>query len=347
MGRSIWSRYDALRDGASNGGTAVLDSPLDEAPSATFVEPFEALFHRHFKTLHHLLTAHTRPGLALLVCSANRLEASGWYPAQQDTIRPLVLGRHAEAGVFLPHDPRLSLRHLALLLHRTDGTSAPRFRVCDLRTALAFTGEDGRPLQAVESAAPQLLRCASFAILLFPTGAPADPWPEDPDAAWQQVPPRVYVEASSAEPDRWLARQRLEPDSPPPSSGDTLALTFPGPIRPSASTDDDKGPARGEISIRSPRGHARLRLGIPEARQGVLLGRYERCDGGGLPLLDDASLSRVHLLLIELDGGLYAVDTASKNGSWFGSQRIEALRLQTGSMLTLARDVQVEWRPYH
>ncbi len=346
MSRSIWSRDEALRDDASNDGTAVLNVPFDEAPSATLVEPFEALFHRHFKTLHPLLTAHTRPGLALVVCSADRLEASGWYPAQEDTIRALVLGRHNEAGVFLPRDPRLSLRHLALLLHRTDRTSAPRFRVCDLRTPLAFTGEDGRPLQAVESTGPQLLRCASYAILLFPTGVPADPWPESPDEAWQRVPPRVYAEAATAAPDRWLARRHLESDLPSSRSCDTIALTFPGPVRPSVSTED-RGPARGEISIRSPRGRARLRLGVEEARQGVLLGRYDRCDGGGLPLLDDAMLSRVHLLLIEIDGGLYAIDTASKNGSWHGSQRIEALRLQTGSTLTLARDVQVEWRPYH
>ncbi len=344
MTRAIWSRYEPLRDHALNDATLGLGTRAIGSPPMAVEDPFDALFRRHYPTLHRLLAAHAAPGLAFLVCSADRLEASAWCAARPDAIHALIVGRHNQADVFLPSDPRLSLRHLALLLQRADGPSAPRFRVCDLRTPLAFADEDGRPLEAVEAAGPLLLRCASFAILLFPTGA-GEAWPEDPDEAWKRVPPRVYAEASPADPARWLARPSPNVPPAPPPPGSTLALTLPGPVLPSARPDT--GPARGEILLRSPRGRARLRLGVRDAQQGVLLGRYERCDGGGLPLLEDASLSRVHLLLIELDGRLYAVDTSSKNGSWCGTQRIEATALQPGIALSLARDVQVEWRPYH
>lgn len=347
MTRAIWSRYEPLRDDASNDATIALSVRVGGSPPALVEEPFDSLFRRHYPTLRRLLSAHAGPGLAFLVCSAERLEASAWYAARPDATHALIVGRHNQADVFLPSDPRLSLRHLALLLHRAEGPSAPRFRVCDLRTPLAFADEQGHPLQAVEAAGPLLLRCASFAVLLFPTETGRETWPEDPDEAWARVPPRAYAEASPAEPGRWLARARLTVDPPAPAPSDsTLALTFPGPMLPSA-TPDEAGPARGEVYVSSPRGRARLRIGMREARQGVLLGRYQRCDGGGLPLLDDASLSRVHLLLIELDGTLYAIDTASKNGSWCGTRRIEAEPLHPGIALTLARDVQVEWRPYH
>jgi hypothetical protein len=346
MSRSIWSRYEPLRDEASNDATIALSVCVGGSPPALVEGPFDSLFRRHYPTLRRLLSAHAGPGLAFLVCSAERLEASAWYAARPDAIHALIVGRHNQADVFLPSDPRLSLRHLALLLHPAEGKAAPRFRVCDLRTPLAFRDEDGRPLQSVEAAGPLLLRCASYAILLFPTGVPDDSWPEDPDEAWARVPPRVYAEASPAEPGGWQERRlQVVPPAPPPP-GSTLALALPGPILPSA-TADDSAPARGEILLSSPRGRVRLRLGVRDARQGVLLGRYERCDGGGLPLLDDNSLSRVHLLLIELDGGLYAIDTSSKNGSWCGPQRIEATALHPGMALRLARDVQVEWHPYH
>ena len=79
----------------------------------------------------------------------------------------------------------------------------------------------------------------------------------------------------------------------------------------------------------------------------MLLGRYERCDTAGLPVLANPSLSRVHLLVIELDGALYAVDTASKNGSWLGSIPMRCTRMLPGLQVRLAHDAAVEWRAFH
>jgi hypothetical protein len=106
-------------------------------------------------------------------------------------------------------------------------------------------------------------------------------------------------------------------------------------------------PARGELIVRSDAGRVALRLGARAARQGVLLGRYARCDTAGLPVLSNPSLSRVHLLLVELDGVLYAVDTASTNGSWLDSRALRSVRMQPGVRVRLADDATVEWRVFH
>jgi hypothetical protein len=64
-------------------------------------------------------------------------------------------------------------------------------------------------------------------------------------------------------------------------------------------------------------------------------------------VLIDAVLSRVHLLVLELDGALYAIDTASTNGSWCGRDRVRATRLQPGLRVSLGGKATVEWRPFH
>jgi hypothetical protein len=88
-------------------------------------------------------------------------------------------------------------------------------------------------------------------------------------------------------------------------------------------------------------------VGQEAARQGVLLGRYDRCDGAGLPLLAHHSLSRVQLLVIEVGGTLYAIDTASRNGSWLDDQPFRCVRLEPGRPVTLPVNVRVEWLPFH
>jgi hypothetical protein len=94
--------------------------------------------------------------------------------------------------------------------------------------------------------------------------------------------------------------------------------------------------------VQSEDGQTSLPLGATAARRGVLLGRYERCDAAGLPVLSDAALSRVHLLLLELEGALYALDTASTNGSWAGAQRMRSARVEPGLRFALARRAFVE-----
>ena len=62
-----------------------------------------------------------------------------------------------------------------------------------------------------------------------------------------------------------------------------------------------------------------LTLGHSALRDGVLLGRYARCDAAGI--IDDPSLSRVHALLIDVEDAFLVIDTASRNGTRLRSGR--------------------------
>jgi len=347
--RIVWSRRELERDDASNDGTICVAALHGLASGTPPFASFEQLFHRHYPDIRRLLDGRIEPGLALMVVGPGGTEASGWFAAKDSVVNPLIVGRHSSADVFLPSDPRLSLRHLAVVLHRKTDGGAVAFRVLDLRTPLAFADEEGARLEAVEASGPVLLWCGSLGLFLFPTGGETSTWPENAEDAWAQVPARLLVEkAPASEGDGPSAGVRVRPLDPPPSAPEatTLVNTFAGPVFPSLDRDESD-PARGELLVGSGSGRAAVRLGARAAHRGVLLGRYDRCDTAGLPVLVDSALSRVHLLVLELDGSLYAIDTASKNGSWCGGERIRATRLLPGLGLALAGKATVEWRPFH
>jgi hypothetical protein len=356
MLRSVWLRNEAARDGFENDAT--LCFPLgrfQHGPLSSAVLSFEDAFRRHYPAVRELLEGHRAPGLGLLVVGQGKLEGKAWIPAEPDGINPVIVGRHSTAELFLPSDPELSLRHLAIVVgHAGDGPA--RFRVLDLRTPTAFEDEHGHRLRALESAGPTLIRCASYSLLLLPTGDSGEPWPEDKDEGWKRVPERVYLESTSADSDSWnrpggvVARSAPSLDNP---ESTTPIVVFPGPVflaralmEPSAAAID-VGAARGEIRVSSELGDGSLLLDAEAARRGALIGRYERCDGAGLACLSTHALSRVHLLVVESGGALWAVDTASRNGSWHAGERIGRLRLEPGRRILLAGQVAVEWCPFN
>lgn len=348
MSREIWCRWDDVRDASANDATIALPSwravPPPAAPAEGPASGFEELFRRHYPALRGLLAKRQGPGLAILLTSGEQLQASAWMGARRDDIHAVVVGRHTHCDLFLPSDTRLSLRHLAVVLHRQRDDAPVRFRVCDLRTPTAFGDEKGQPLRALEAEGPLLLRCASFEALLFPRQAGEPLLPEDPAEAWEHVPERVYVEAEGPDPERRPLRPVLDAGVLDPRQ--TLALTFPGP-RHVSPAQPASGPAVGELLIEARGQRVSLAVGARQLRQGLLVGRYDRCDGGGLPMLG-SELSRVHALVTEFEGELHAIDTGSTNGCWSGSQLVRSARLwPSGTPVVLAGWTEISWRPYH
>jgi hypothetical protein len=270
--------------------------------------------------------------------------------AKPDVISTAILGRHTQAELRLWEDPSLSLRHLALLLFPSLlGGGGVRYRLLDLRTATGFLDERGKRLRALEANGPAFVSCGRYSVLIFPTTEAENPWPEDPEEAWKRIPNRLYLDeveteersgAWEKEKDRAWEVDDLPSLKEPP----TLVHHLAGPLTAVHELVDEGEPPLGEIEITSSRGATTLVVGQSAARAGVLLGRSRRCDAGRV--LADRTVSRVHLLIIEIAGKLFAIDTASYNGVWSDKEREHAKPLELDQPLTLGEVATVVWRSF-
>lgn len=92
----------------------------------------------------------------------------------------------------------------------------------------------------------------------------------------------------------------------------SLIISTHGPRDTTGGSLVESGDLAGTLELIGPRNRGTIRIGHNELHDGVLLGRYARCNNA--QLADDPSLSRVHALLIQIDNAIIAVDTASLNG---------------------------------
>jgi hypothetical protein len=230
-----------------------------------------------------------------------------------------IVGRHDECDLFLNAHARLALRHLAVVLDPVLDWRAcanVRYRVLDLRTTDGFSDERDRPLRGVCCEGPGLLRCGGYALFIMPLGDPTD-WPADPNDAWAFLPERVYFDELERHPLGSVPRARR---TPPAAAGFHNAATHRsmiirthGPRDTSDGSLVESGDIAGTLELVGPRNRGTIRIGHDELRDGVLIGRYARCNNA--QLADDPSLSRVHALLLQVDDAIVAIDTASLNGT--------------------------------
>jgi hypothetical protein len=344
--RVVRLRTGNFREDAINAVTQIVE------PEASLDDlSFEELFRRNYDAIRSVCEGFDQPGLALIAVDATGVTASACVAAKPDRINIAVVGRHGMADLFLEGDSSLSLRHLAVILHPRPAADDVRFRILDLRTALAFVDENGRRLEALEAEGPVFVRCGKHPVFFLPTGDET-PWPDDPDAGWECIPDRVYFDEEPAEPDRW-ERRRLRArwqgaDERPRKSrrgaGTTRVQTFRGPVLAHRRLVADDEEPLGELRIHSDAGTTGIAIGRQAAREGVLFGRYDRCDNEGLPVLTHISISRVHVLVIEIAGQLYAIDTASTNGLFADSEEVRLLPLEYDQRLVLGDNLaSVRW----
>jgi hypothetical protein len=98
----------------------------------------------------------------------------------------------------------------------------------------------------------------------------------------------------------------------------------------------------GTLEITGPNRSIRLRVGQDALADGVLLGRYSRCDG--TDALDDPSLSRVHAMLLHVDEQLVMIDTSSSNGMRIvGEEKTRLIVLEHDAELKVGRATKLRW----
>lgn len=124
----------------------------------------------------------------------------------------------------------------------------------------------------------------------------------------------------------------------------TIVQSISGPSRARRSLLAEGESPIGAMRIRSDDGKSTIIVGRRAVSEGVLFGRYERCDNEGLKVLSNGRISRVHILLVEIAGGIYAIDAASTNGMWHNGKERRVLKLKFGSHFMLGDQLAtLEW----
>lgn len=330
----------------------LLDAPV---PGASFQD----LFLRHYPTIRRKCMGFGRPGVAVVAVDASTSDLAGilCIAAKVGVANSAIVGRHTMADLYLDGDESLSLRHLAVIVAPLTGSSTEvAFRVLDLRTQAAFQDEHGRTFEALLAEGPIFIRCGTYVLFCMVTGDPTG-WPESAKDGWACIPERVYLEADEAEPDRWQRKRRWHlrrraPAGPKAEGKDGPAITrvqsLLGPVRARKRLLSDGEDASGTLRIDADGAVQYVLVGQDALRRGILLGRYERCDVDGAELLANDNISRVHLLLVEISGSVYAIDTASTNGTWLrgAEHEVRILLLREDMELIMGGDLaQLRWCP--
>lgn len=286
------------------------------------------------------------PGLALLAVDERTGAPAGLVRLRARVGRHVaaIVGRHDHCDLYLDKHSSLALRHLAIVLDPVTSwranSTAVSYRVLDLRTERGFTDEDGKGLRGLRAEGPAFVRCAGHALFMMPLGDPSD-WPTSASDAWKMLPERVYFDELRGDP-RGSLTNLPKANVQDARTHTSMIFRTLGP-RDTGMGLVDRGVVAGTLDIAGPNLRGTLSVGDQALRDGILLGRYVRCDGAAL--LDDPSLSRVHVLLLHVDDALLAIDTASRNGSHLSGQRnARVIAVERDTELHLGKHTRIRWR---
>ena len=311
--------------------------------------PVETLFVGAYARFAAACRKVDEPGVALIAIDAysGRPEGIATLRARIDRHVAAIVGRHDHCDLFLAR-PDLALRHFAVIVDpvRSFARGAPApYRLFDLRTTSGLVDEDGRELRGLRAEGPAVVRVGGYVVFALPLGDPTD-WPEAATDAWACLPQRHYCDELERIPEGSRVRTPMLRDRALLRSGSSVVSRTHGPWDSSVEIPAFDGAGddhAGTLDVKGPAGSGRLEIGRRALADGILLGRYARCDGAGLG--GDASISRVHALLVQLDDRLLLVDTASRNGSKLaGETPVRVIEVRGESELQLGCKTRVRWR---
>ena len=283
------------------------------------------------------------PGLAILAIDERSGRPAGIVRLCARVMRPVaaIVGRHDQCDLYLTGHEGLALRQLAVVLAPVKswrpGAPSVKYRVLDLKTDHGMFDEDGRPLRGLRAEGPAVLRCAGYTIFILVLGDPTD-WPQAGADAWQMIPERVYFDELENAPGGSIPKLRL----PRKDVSQSVVMRTHGPRDTSERLHNcvGSGDLAGTLDIQGPERRMTLTIGHDALKDGVLLGRYARCDGTA----DDPSLSRVHTLLLHEDDRLLAIDTASSNGTSVADEdKARVIEIGADTVLKLGKGTRATW----
>jgi hypothetical protein len=329
-------RDDDLRADALNEATRVVRL-ADLRPSC------EEAFISHYDEIRRRCAPLAgQDGLAIVAIDEAGVAASAFLPRRREALEVAVVGRHRMADVWL-RSPSVALRHLLILTRAGHGSAPTRYRVLDLRTETGLMDERGQALRSFEADGPVFFQIESTSFLALPTATPFA-WPDDPLAAWNAFPSRMY----DGEPFHHRRRNGLRERKVWDDDDDAKTSVGIGPGVVDASRALAKGTTVGTIELQTERGRLSLSVDDAALRAGILFGRYERCDVGGVEVLEVRGISRVHVMLLQVDGELHVIDTASTMGVTVGKMAVRSHPVTSGTEIILSQGLaSIRWNPVH
>lgn len=257
-----------------------------------------------------------------------------------------VIGRHSQSDVVMV-GREASLRHAVVLPRRTD--EGLRVTVVDLKSQVGCMTLSGEIVDRAELKAPCALSLGAHLLLLAPRALLDDP--EALVAGWlgtAALPPPAEPRSGSM----WEVVVNIFPDGAEltatdvPSPRDVRGLLTRDAAEPTLAGAFVPGETAllGQRPILVQQRHV---VTQQELWRGVLLGRASRCLGPGADGPD--TVSRVHGLLLSVDGALHYIDTASSGGtqrcvSAAAYAATQAGPVHSGDQLLLADTVAVQLR---
>jgi hypothetical protein len=302
----------------------------------------KALFIGAYTKFADQCRAFEEPGLAVIAVDEDTCRPAGIVRLTARVQRPVaaIVGRHDHCDLFLTAREDLSLRQLAVVLEPvanwTRGSTAIRYRMLDLRTTEAMMGEDGKRIRGLVAEGPAIVRCGGYTLFALPLGDPSD-WPASGEDAWSMLPARVYLD--EIPPD--MARGSL-PRMPQQSKLGASTITRTSGVR-DTGMRLVQGDIAGYLELYCPTKNVTLAIGESALKDGVLIGRYDRCDAKDIAT-DDTSLSRVHALLMRVEDRLLLLDTASSNGTFEKGQQVRVVVIDADTELRLGKKTYARWR---
>jgi hypothetical protein len=303
------------------------------SPSPSFGDAFRRVFPR----LDEIYRAFPRDGVLIVAVWEGALVDSYIHIGVDADTQFLVLGRHTRADLCLTRDKGVSLRHALVAATRTGNEL--RLRLVDLQSGTGLRTEDGGMCEGLAADGAVLVRFGGYQLFLLPTGSLAPLlWERTAEEAWSSIPERVYLDR------RVAARAAPPPEvtAAPVAPRRTIATHIiepPTALRQRRLPAGARGPLVGAIELAAGGAIESYPVHAADLDDGILIGRYERCSFGA----DDERLSRVHLLVVRDGNDVWAVDTASTNGTTSEGTPLRQRRLGERAELLLGKTVTFRW----
>ena len=265
------------------------------------------------------------------------------HPFMRESLRSdLVIGRHAQCDIHLESDESLSLRHFLLRMFKAKCGDVS-LRCMDLFTVKGLRDQDGAVFRNAQTQSHLFFRAGDYVVLLLNRGA--SNLPAEGGKAWAALQEKSAGRFSSTNP---LPKHSLQPRPRLQLVSDMGAhpeyTSVEGPLH-LGTVDLASDKAIGVVSLRGWDTDVSIPLPAKALARGIMVGRYARCQIRTEIHGDFSELSRVHLLLLLDESGLWAIDTASSNGTTMDGRYFRTARLGGEALIELPGEITLRWQP--